>query len=311
MGILSAWRSRRTRNVPEGMARIVGGRFTMGSDDHYPEERPAHRASVASFDIDVVPVTNAAFARFVADTGYRTLAERAPDPGDYPDADGALLKAGSSVFVGTAGPVSLDDPLQWWRYRPGAYWSAPEGPGSDITDRMDHPVVHVAFEDARAFAVWSGKRLPTETEWEFAARGGLDRAPYAWGTELAPGGVRMANYWQGAFPWRPKSASGRTSPVGQFPANRYGLHDMIGNVWEWTSDDFGPHADGSRPCCTPAVRAAGARRPADFAAKVLKGGSHLCAQEYCQRYRPSARHPQTVDTSTTHIGFRCAADVVD
>jgi formylglycine-generating enzyme required for sulfatase activity len=289
------------------MAAISSGAFWMGSDDHYREERPRRRVIVAPFHIDVAPVTNAQFRRFVEATGYRTLAEQTPDPRLYPGADPTMLKAGSSVFTGTKGPVPLNDPLQWWRYLPGARWDRPEGPGSHIDDRADHPVVHVAHRDARAYAAWCGKRLPTEAEWEFAARGGLDRASYAWGEELAPGGRMMANYWTGEFPWSRDDAGrwSRTSPVRSFPANGYGVFDMIGNVWEWTADDYATADDVAvvKRCCA----SGGARQPA-FATKVLKGGSHLCAASYCQRYRPAARHPQTEDTSTSHIGFRCAQD---
>lgn len=286
---------------------MSGGAFWMGSDDHYAEERPCRRVTVAPFHIDLTPVTNAQFQAFVDATGYRTLAEHAPDPALYPDADPALLKAGSSVFTGTRGPVLLNDPLLWWTYRPGARWDRPEGVGSHIRDRLDHPVVHVAHADALAYAAWCGKRLPTEVEWEYGARGGLDRADYAWGDMLAPEGRMMANYWIGDFPWRRDQADSwtRTSPVGHFPPNAFGLFDMIGNVWEWTSDEYavGTGKDVVKRCC-----ASSDGQKAPFATKVLKGGSHLCAESYCRRYRPAARHPQTEDTATTHIGFRCAKD---
>ena len=295
-----------------GMRRLPGGRFQMGSDRHYPEERPARGVVVDPFWIDETPVTNAQFSRFVAATGYVSFAEIPPNPADYPGMIADLAAAGSLVFTPTAGPVNLADPLAWWRYEIGACWRRPLGPGSDLSGLEDHPVVHVAYVDAVAYARWVGKALPTEAEWEFAARGGLDGAAYAWGDELEPGGAVLANYWRGVFPRRPPPNTlwGRTSPVGTFPANGFGLLDMIGNVWEWTQDawsegvgrDFGP------VCCS----ARNAMRDHDAsgdptARKVLKGGSHLCAESYCQRYRPAARHPQPIDTTTSHVGFRCVA----
>jgi formylglycine-generating enzyme required for sulfatase activity len=284
------------------MQPIAGGAFWMGSDDHYPEERPARRVAVDAFLIDVRPVTNAAFARFADETGYVTFAERAPEAGDYPDADPALLMPGSAVFTPPDHPVSTADPLLWWAYVIGADWRRPLGPESSIAGIEDHPVVHVAFEDAEAYARWAGKRLPSEAEWELAARGGLERAPYAWGDELAPEGRMLANYWQGAFPHQNLETDGfaRTSPVGAFPANGFGLFDMIGNVWEWTSDWYAEPEAPKSPCCAP--QEPGRR----FGRKVLKGGSHLCADNYCRRYRPAARYPQNIDTTTSHIGFRCA-----
>jgi formylglycine-generating enzyme required for sulfatase activity len=299
------------------MTTIPAATFWMGSDHHYPEEAPARPVTVDSFLIDAAPVTNADFAAFVTETGYRTLAERPIDPAAYPDADPDLLHPGSAVFVPPGRPVTTADPFQWWRYLPGACWRRPLGPDSDIAGLERHPVVHVAYEDAEAYALWAGKRLPTEAEWECAARGGLDGAAYAWGEELAPGGRRMANYWLGRFPDRSLKGAGgfRTSPVGAFPTNGFGLLDMIGNVWEWTSDWYarpGPRSD--KPCCVPKNPRGGSeessRDPSDpgggFGRKVLKGGSHLCAESYCRRYRPAARHPQTIDSSTSHIGFRCA-----
>jgi sulfatase modifying factor 1 len=299
------------------MVSIPGGVFWMGSDDHYPEEAPCRRVAVDAFEIDRGPVTNAAFARFVAETGFVTFAERAPDPGDYPEADPALLKPGSAVFTPPERPVSLADPFLWWTYAIGADWRHPHGPESSVEGLEDHPVVHVAFEDAEAYARWAQKRLPTEAEWERAARGGLERAAYAWGEELAPEGRMLANYWQGRFPHENLELDGyaRTSPVGAFPPNSFGLFDMIGNVWEWTQDWYAlPERAGDRPCCAPKNPRGGSeaasRDPADpgrnFGRKVLKGGSHLCAENYCRRYRPAARYPQTIDSTTSHIGFRCA-----
>lgn len=300
------------------MRHIPGGVFRMGSDDHYPEEAPARRVRVGPFRIDVAPVTNRMFAAFVDATGYRTVAETPPDPRDYPGLSVEMARAGSLVFRRTARPVALDDYSQWWEFCFGADWRHPLGPDSGIDMLADHPVVHVAYADVLAYADWAGKSLPTEAEWEFAARGGLDGAAYAWGDELAPGGTMLANYWQGMFPFANTLEDGyeRTSPIGSYPANGYGLHDMIGNIWEWTSDWYGaPKVDRKAKgnCCVPAnPRGASERESRDRAApevpigrKVLKGGSHLCAPSYCQRYRPAARHPQTVDTSTSHIGFRC------
>lgn len=299
------------------MVWIPGGTFLMGSNDFYPEERPAHRVSVDGFWMDQHPVTNAEFRRFVKATGYVTVAERPPNPDDYPDADPALLVPGSLVFRRPSRPVSLNDYRAWWAYVPGASWKQPEGPRSNLKGRYHHPVVHVAYEDAEAYATWAGKALPTEAEWELAARGGLEGAIFVWGDEFAPGGRLLANTWQGQFPWQNLKSDGYegTSPVGAFPANGYGLYDMAGNVWEWTSDFFTPHHSGEvvKPCCVPRnprvespeqsymVNQPGANIPR----KVIKGGSHLCAPNYCLRYRPAARQGETIDTSTGHIGFRC------
>lgn len=293
----------RARPTPilDGMRRVPGGSFVRGSDVHYAEEAPARRATVDAFWIDVTPVTNEQFAAFVAATGHVTVAETAPSPEAYPGADPRLLQPGSAVFEPPPGPVDLRQPGLWWRYVIGASWRCPLGPGSRA--RPDHPVVHVAYPDALAFATWTGKRLPTEAEWEFAARGGLEGAAYAWGEQLEVGGKRMANYWDGDFPWRSRKPRGqeRTSKVRSFPANGYGLYDMIGNVWEWTSDLYRGSAEGGGDGCC-----AGASDPQ--AARVIKGGSHLCAEIYCRRYRPAARHAQTSDSSTSHIGFRCVRD---
>lgn len=295
---------------------LPGGTFLMGSDAHYVEERPAHRRSVAPFAIDDTCVTNAAFAAFVAATGYVTVAERPLDPALYPGADPANLQPGSLVFHMTEGPVDTTDYRNWWRWTTGASWRHPEGPGSGIADRADHPVVHIAFEDAEAYAAWAGKRLPTEAEWEYAARGGLDGAEFAWGEELAPGGVHMANTWQGPFPWRNFGTDGfeRTCPVRSFPPNAYGLYEMCGNVWEWTTDWFAARhsPEAGQPVCCGASRAAAMEASFDPAQpririprKVVKGGSFLCAPSYCRRYRPAARHAQMTDSGMSHIGFRC------
>jgi formylglycine-generating enzyme required for sulfatase activity len=285
------------------MIWIPGGAFIMGSNKFYREERPARAEAVDGFWIDSRPVTNAEFRRFVLATRYVTLAERAPDPAMYPDADPSLLAPGSLVFAKPDGPVDLRDYRAWWAYVLGANWRHPEGPASNIDDRWDHPVVHVAFADVVAYAAWAGKAIPTEAEWEFAARGGLQDATYAWGEEFSPDGRAMANTWQGRFPWENLAEDGYegTSPVGAFPANGYGLYDMIGNVWEWTASAYAlPRAAAEKQsCCQPKESIDGAAK------RVVKGGSHLCAPNYCLRYRPSARQSQPLDTSTTHIGFRC------
>ena len=280
----------------------------MGSDRHYPEEAPAHRVTVGGFWIDVTPVTNAQFRRFVEETGHVTVAERAPDPASYPGARPELLVAASSVFVKPGRRVDMGDPYQWWIWTPGADWLHPEGPGSSLDGLEEHPVRHVAWDDVVAYARWAEGDLPTEAEWEFAARGGLDGAEYAWGDELTPAGRHMANTWQGEFPVLNAGADGydRTSPVGAFPANGYGLFDMIGNVWEWTSDWYGGHSPVGACCAVADVRqrSVDPNDPARVPRRVIKGGSHLCAANYCRRYRPAARMAQAVDTSTSHLGFR-------
>lgn len=299
-----------------GMKYLSGGRFTMGSDRHYSEEAPAHQVSVDPFWIDRVPVTNHQFGEFVAATRHVTVAETAPDPAMYPGIKPDMLQPASLVFTQTPGPVSLANPMNWWRFVVGADWRHPAGPESDIVGLDDHPVVHIAFADAEAYAEWAGKRLATEAEWELASRGGLDKADYAWGAELEPGHKRMANYWHGEFPWQnlADDRGGTTTPVGAYPANGYGLFDMIGNVWEWTTDWFVPrHSEKSNSaCCIP--RSAREEQSYDpctpdiaIGRRVLKGGSHLCAPNYCQRYRPAARYPQPIDTSTSHVGFRCVS----
>ena len=301
----------------DDMIHIPAGTFRMGSDDHYAEEAPAHHVSVDSFWIDRAPVTNARFRRFAEETGYVTYAEIPPDPKDYPGAQPHMLKAGSLVFSPPAHVVDLRDWSQWWMYCFEANWRQPYGPGSSIEGKDEHPVVHVAYRDALAYAQWARKELPTEAEWEFAARGGLDGAEFAWGDEFTPGDRQMANTWQGRFPQENLALDGyeRTSPVRSFEPNGYGLYDMIGNVWEWTIDWFSPQhtADVSKACCVPR-NPRGARMQESYDAcqaeikiprKVLKGGSFLCAPNYCRRYRPAARHAQPIDTSTCHVGFRC------
>jgi len=282
------------------MVFVPGGDFLMGSNAFYREERPVHRASVEPFWMDTHPVTNAQFQQFVAATGYLTLSERSPDPATYPDADPELLVPGSLVFTQPGQRVSLRDHRAWWAYVPGACWRQPEGPDSSILQRMDHPVVHVSHEDACAYAAWAGKSLPTEAEWEFAARGGLEGATYPWGDEFAPEGRLMANIWLGEFPWQSlkQPSEARTTIVKSFPPNGYGLYDVAGNVWEWTSSAY---ESAAAACCgAPAASSLHQRN-------TVKGGSHLCAPNYCLRYRPAARQGQTSDTSTSHIGFRCIA----
>ncbi|MEQ1952240.1 formylglycine-generating enzyme family protein [Mesorhizobium sp. CN2-181] len=302
---------------PPDMAYIPGGMFRMGSNSHYAEEAPSHRVRVDGFFIDKAPVTNRQFKEFVKATGHVTVAEKVPDAKDYPGALPHMLFAGSLVFRKSAGPVDLRNWSNWWEFTRGANWRHPLGPGSGLFKKDNHPVVHVAYADALAYAQWVGKDLPTEAEWEFAARGGLDGVEFAWGDEFTPGGKHMANTWQGEFPHQNLLADGheRTSPVRSYPPNGYGLYDMIGNTWEWTCDWWSTRhpADEAKACCVP-LNPRGApeegsydpRQPnSRIPQKVLKGGSHLCAPNYCRRYRPAARHAEAVDTSTSHVGFRC------
>jgi formylglycine-generating enzyme len=337
------------RAARRGMVLVRGGSFAMGSADFYPEELPVHEVSVPPFWMDEHPVTVAEFRRFIKATRYVTVAERIPRAADYPGADPADLVPGALVFAMASRPVRLDDWRLWWTYSPGARWRRPLGPESTLQGRDLHPVTQVAYEDAAAYAAWAGKSLPTEAEWEFAARGGLDRAVFPWGDEFTPRGRRMANTWHGAFPWHflpgPRSpASPGTTPVRSYPPNAYGLYDVVGNVWEWTADLFTPDhraaAGQARTAGEPVdhVRAAGGAccAPRDlpgavvgpprstgigvgtgsdadsgslpgerFPRRVVKGGSYLCAPDYCLRYRPAARQGQTEDTATCHLGFRC------
>jgi sulfatase modifying factor 1 len=271
----------------------------MGSDRHYPDEAPARTVAVDRSRMARTQVTNAQFAAFADVTGYRTIAERPLDSADFPGAPAENLQPGSMVFRRTAGPVDLRHLSQWWAWTPGASWRHPEGPGSSTDGREDHPVVHVAHEDAVAYAAWAGARLPTEAEWELAARGGLDGAAYVWGEEPEPTGTPLGNYWHGDFPWRAEPGYGTTTPVGSFPPNGHGLFDMAGNVWEWTADWYGGTEQASMDPGQPQFA---------IPRKVVKGGSFLCADSYCLRYRPAARRPQMVDTGMSHIGFRCALD---
>jgi sulfatase modifying factor 1 len=298
-----------------GMVFIQGGEFAMGSDHHYVEEKPAHCVKVDGFFMDTAPVTNAEFRRFVKETGHVTFAEIAPDAKDYPGALPHMLRAGSLVFKKSQGAVDLTNWSNWWTFGFGADWRHPYGPGSSNKGLDDHPVVHISYRDAEAYATWAGKELPTEAEWEFAARGGLDGAEFAWGHEFEPGDRSMANTWQGEFPWQNLLKDGyeATSPVGAFPPNGYGLYDMIGNVWEWTTDWYASTHQQQKSCCMP-ENPRGPREEDSYdpcqpkiriPRKVIKGGSFLCAPNYCRRYRPAARHAEPIDTSTCHLGFRC------
>ncbi|SPB13790.1 sulfatase modifying factor 1 (C-alpha-formyglycine- generating enzyme 1) [Caballeronia novacaledonica] len=299
----------------QGMVRILGGTFMMGSNHHYSEEAPAHKVRVRDFWIDSHAVTNAEFERFVNATGYVTCAERPANPEDYPGALPELLEPSSVMFARPPHRVDLRDHFNWWVYVRGANWRHPRGPDSSLAGLRDHPVVHVAYEDTVAYAHWARKDLPTEAEWEFAARGGLDGAEFVWGDELMPGGKSMANTWQGEFPWQNLLEDGYewTAPVGSFPPNGYGLYEMAGNVWEWTSDWYQDHGKIVKACCTLDDPRGGSRDASVDARnpqiriprKVMKGGSFLCAPNYCRRYRPAARMAQPVDTSTCHVGFRC------
>ncbi|HUB37347.1 MAG TPA: formylglycine-generating enzyme family protein [Streptosporangiaceae bacterium] len=305
------------RQVPTaGMTWIPGGQFRMGSADFYPEEQPVHTVAVDGFWMDTRPVTVAEFRRFVKRTSYVTLAEQNPDDARYQNADPRLLAPGSLVFRKPPGLVGSDEFGMWWDYAPGACWRHPEGPDSNVTRRDKHPVTHIAYPDALAYAGWAGKELPTEAEWEYAARGGLDGAAYVWGDDFAPAGQHLANTWHGEFPWQNLALDGYegTSPVASFPANGYGLYDMAGNVWEWTADYFQlghqPDQGLDWPSCVPrhsrlTAGDQGAFPPGDIPRRVVKGGSHLCAASYCLRYRPAARHGETAGTSTGDLGFRC------
>jgi sulfatase modifying factor 1 len=316
---------RSSADAPPGMAWVPGGEFTMGTDDPEaaPAEHPAHRVRVDGFWMDATEVTNAQFRRFVEATGYVTTAERPVDwgqlrkelPPGMPKPPDDRLAPGSLVFNPPGRPVSLDDHTAWWRWVPGASWRHPEGPGSSIEGKDDHPVVHVSWDDAVAYARWAGKRLPTEAEWEFAARGGLEGKNYAWGDELQPGDRPLANTWQGHFPDRNTGEDGfpRIAPVKSFPPNRYSLHDLIGNVWEWCSDWYRPDAYRLLPAGSVVVNPAGPESGFDPTEpyqpkRVTRGGSYLCSPNYCSNYRPSARRGTASDSGMSHLGFRCVVD---
>ena len=293
------------------MVWIPGGTFAMGSNSHYPEEAPIHDVTVAGFWMDKHTVTNAEFSRFVAETRYVTVAERVPDASEYPGAKPEMLQAGSVVFQQPKHRVDLRNHFNWWIWVKGADWRHPEGPNSSLAGRDEHPVVHVALEDVEAYLKWAGKSLPTESEWERAARGGIEGSIFCWGNDFAPNGHMMANTWQGEFPLENLVSDGfeRTSPVGSFPPNAYGLYDMAGNVWQWTADWYRQRHEVKLSCCSGSkiheientYDPQGAVR---IPRRVLKGGSYLCAPNYCFRYRPAARIPHEIDTGTNHIGFR-------
>lgn len=301
-----------TGPAPDGMVWIPHGKFWMGAEDTtMPDARPVREIELSGYWIDTTEVTNRQFAEFVKATGYKTVAEIAPKAEDYPGADPKLLVPGSVVFTPSDGPVPLDNFLQWWRWQPGADWRHPEGPGSSIEDRMDHPVVQIAYDDAVAYAQWAGKRLPTEAEWEKAARGGLERKKYVWGDTLNPDGKWMSNNWQGGFPHANSKEDGffSTAPVKSYQPNGYGLYDMSANVWEWCSDWYRPDSYKTMASKDP-------KGPADsfdpqepgIPKRVHRGGSFLCSDLYCIRYLPAARGKGATDSGANHIGFRCVKD---
>jgi formylglycine-generating enzyme required for sulfatase activity len=299
---------------PPGMVWIPGATFVRGSDNpRMRDARPLHEVTVDGFWIDQTTVTNEQFARFVEATGYVTVAERTPSASDFPDAPAEKRVPGAVVFTPPAGPVSLDNHLNWWKYVKGANWKHPEGPNSDLKGRDKHPVVQVAWEDAVAYARWAGKRLPTEAEFELAARGGLEGRKYAWGDDLRPGDKWMANIWQGRFPYDNTVEDGykATAPVGSFPANGYGLYDMAGNVWQWCSDwyrydYYHELAAGKQPVVNPEGPDY-SYDPSEpgIAKRVMRGGSYLCTDQYCTAYEVGARGRGAADSGTNHLGFRC------
>ncbi len=302
---------------PDGMTWIPGGQFWMGTTEGgMTDARPWHRVYVDGYWMDKTEVTNEQFARFVKATKYVTVAERTPRAEDYPKALPGNLVAGSVVFSPPGHAVALNDQFQWWSYVRAANWRHPEGPGSDIRERMNHPVVHIAYEDAVAYSAWAGKRLPTEAEFEFASRGGLDRKRYVWGDEFMPGGKHMANTFQGHFPDTNTAEDGypSTAPVGSFPVNGYGLFDMAGNVWEWTSDWY--RADYYQTLAAGSEIAMNPKGPADSfdpnepgtRKRVQRGGSFLCTDQYCARYVAGGRGKGELDTGTNHLGFRCVRE---
>lgn len=301
-----------------GMKWIPAGTFDMGSESHYPEEKPVGPVSVDGFWMDETTVTNEQYGEFVEATGYVTVAEKAPDPAMYPGADPAMLVPGSITFDQPRAPVPMENPMAWWAWTPGADWRHPLGPKSDLSGREQHPVTQVSFEDADAYARWAGKKLPTEAQWERAGRGGIEGAEFAWGDEIAPGGEERMNRWIGEFPWkfRPRKGGPRkpgTVAVKSYEPNPFGLYEVTGNTWEWTRTWFSDkHAEPASRCCAPTDPRGPtldqSRDPASgIPRKVIKGGSFLCAENYCSRYRPSSRIPESIESATCHISFRCVA----
>ena len=305
--------ARRALRAPKGvdMAWIPSGKFTMGSNDGQLDERPIHDVKIKGFWMDRYEVTNDQFAKFVEATGYVTTAEQSPDPALFPDAPKENLVPGSVVFTPPPRVETLNNHMQWWSYVKGANWRHPEGPDSDIKGRGNHPVVHVSWFDCEAYAKWAGKRLPTEAEWEYACRGGLEQNPYSWGRERFEKGMWMMNIWQGQFPNENLAQDGfkGTAPVGSFPPNSYGLHDMAGNVWEWVADWYRPDYYFKSPRDNPAgpVDSFDPDEPG-IQKRVGRGGSYLCSDMYCKGYRPAARQKTSPDTGLSHTGFRCAVD---
>lgn len=310
---LQTIRSKDTTDWRMGMVRIEGGTFIMGNADaDMPDAKPLHRVTLSDFWLDAAPVTNKQFANFVNATGYITVAERPIDPADFPNVPKDKLVSGSIVFKQPKHTVSLNDPTQWWDYVTGANWRKPEGLGSNIEMRSDHPVVHVCFEDALAYCEWVGKRLPTEAEFEFAARGGSEQHLYSWGNELTPNNEWPANIWQGDFPIKNSQEDGflTTSPVHAFPANPYGLYDISGNVWQWCNDWYSPsyYAYSDSLDNTDPKGPAVSFDPYEpgVAKKVQRSGSFLCSDQYCKRYQVGSRGKGEVFSSSSNVGFRCA-----
>jgi len=298
--------------MPKNMVFINGGTFWMGTDQHGWNERPAHQVTVDSFWIDKIPVTNNDFAQFVKETGFKTFSEKQPTREDFPDAKDELLVPGSIVFKKPEGEVDMRNHYNWWEYKKGANWKYPEGPDSNFKGRAKHPVVHVTFDDALAYCEWKDKTIATEAQWEYAARGGLDKKTYTWGDqpEHLKEKAKLANIWQGNFPYENAEEDGfyGTSPIGSFLPNGYGLYDMAGNVWEWVSDWYHPEYF----LVSPKENPTGVNKEDSFdpnepgiAKKIIKGGSFLCADNYCTGYRPSARMATDPKSGTNHLGFRC------
>ncbi len=300
----------------KGMVWVPAGEFQMGTNKGEEDAKPIHKVALDGFWMDAHEVTNEEFGRFIKATGYVTIAERKPDPKDFPGVPASELKAGAIVFTPPPRPIPVQQLrahnafLQWWRYVPGASWRHPEGPGSTLRGREKHPVVYVAWYDAFAYAKWAGKRLPTEAEWEYAARGGLAGNEFCWGNELTPKGKQMANTWQGRFPVENTANDGfrLTAPVGSFPANGYGIFDMSGNVWEWCADWYTPDYYKNSPAKNPpGPKTSHDPNEPGVWKRVQRGGSFMCTDLYCGAFRPSHRMKTSPDTGLSHAGFRCVA----